>query len=369
MKLKAIVSVTNDLFHDQRVHKVCTFLQHNGYEVCLVGRKLKNSKPLNRSYQTHRMRLFFNRNVWFYAEYSCRLFFYLLFHKADLLVSNDLDTLFPNYLISKLKGCKLVYDTHEFFTGVPELEHNAFAKKMWTRIEASVFPKLSKVYTVNDSIAGLYKELYHKDLFVVRNIPSKIDFPEIVKTRLELGLPEDKKIIILQGAGINVDRGAEEAVEAMKYIDNAILLIAGSGDVITPLKKKVQDEHLENKVWFKDKMPYSDLIQYTANCDLGLTLDKDSNINYRYSLPNKLFDYVHAGIPVLSSNLVELKKIIDHYGIGLICPSHEPEIIASFIQKTLSIPAGQWKDNLQKAANELTWEKETEHLKKIYEIK
>ena len=369
MKRKAIISVTNDLFHDQRVHKVSLFLKNTGIDVILLGRKLKNSEPIIRPYRTHRMHLIFNKNVWFYAEYNIRLFFYLLFHKTDILVANDLDTLPANYIISRLKNIPLYYDTHEFFIGVPELQQNKFAKFVWTKIESYIFPKLKNVYTVNTSIAGLYKEMYGNSIQVVRNIPSLVTFPKVFKTRVDLGLPLDKKIVILQGAGINIDRGAEEAVEAMKYLQNTILLIAGSGDVIDSLKVRVNKENLNDKVIFKDKMLYDELIQYTANSDLGLTLDKDNNLNYRYSLPNKLFDYIHAGIPVLSSNLIELKNIIHHYQIGLITPSHDPKVLSDKITEALlDDKQKQWRINLKRAYLELNWEKEEKVLKQIYNL-
>jgi hypothetical protein len=169
---KVILSVTNDLTSEQRVHKVCLFLLKKGFEVTMVGRLRRKNLPLEkRPYATKRMFLFFERGPLFYAEYNFRLFFYLLFHKADVLVANDLDTLLANYIASKFKGSVLVHDSHEYFTGVPELEGRNFAKGMWKRIERWIFPKLRSIYTVNGSIASLYKEEYGKEVKVVRNFP------------------------------------------------------------------------------------------------------------------------------------------------------------------------------------------------------
>jgi glycosyltransferase involved in cell wall biosynthesis len=368
---KVIVSVINDLSTDQRVHKVCNTLHTMGYEVLLVGRKQQKSQPLApRRYKTKRMILFFEKGILFYAEYQLRLFFYLLFKKPDVLVSNDLDTLLPNYLISKLKRSKLVYDTHELFCEVPELQHRPLKRGIWKFIERRIFPKLSYVFTVNDSIANIYRQEYQVDIHVVRNVPllfHKNPFGK--KTKRELGIPEDKKVIVLQGAGINVNRGAEEAVEAMQYITNAVLLIIGSGDVIHLLKKLSTDLNLTEKVLFIGKVPFQELFQYTQHADLGLTLDKVTNLNYKYSLPNKLFDYIHAGVPVLSSDLVEIKKIITTYDIGDCVDRHEPEHIAKKISTMLHEETilQVWKKNTKIAAENLNWEKEEQQLIAVYQ--
>jgi len=351
---------------DNRVHKICTTLSEMGFEVTLVGRKLKNSLPLERSYGTFRMKLVFTKGPLFYAEYNIRLFLYLLFQKADILVANDLDTLLANYLTSVLRKRKLVYDSHEYFTGVPEIINRPFVKASWERIEKWIFPKLKVIYTVNESIAKLYKDQYGKEIKVIRNVSNKLE-QKTKKTRADLGLPREKNIIILQGAGINIDRGAEEAVLAMQYVDNALFLIIGSGDVIDTLKEIVTELNLEGKVLILGKLPYKEMIQYTQNADLGLTLDKDTNINYRYSLPNKIFDYIQAGIPVLASNLVEVANVIKSYKVGEIVESHEPFVIAKKMMEILNDDKkAVWKENLKAAAEELCWEKESLKLKEIY---
>lgn len=365
---KVIVSVINDLVTDQRVHKVCTTLSSLGYDVTLIGRKQHSSLVLEkRKYTTLRMNLLFEKGVLFYLSYNVRLFFYLLFNKCDVLVSNDLDTLLPNYLVSVLKRIPLVYDTHEIFTEVPELQNSFFKKKIWLSMEKIIFPHLKYVFTVNQSIADWYKNKYGIELKVVRNIPRSLTL-ESLKTRSELGLPSNKKILIIQGSGINMHRGAEEAVMAMKYVPDATLLIIGGGDVINKLKKISNHEDLIDRVRFINKISFAELMQYTRNADIGLTLDKATNINYRFSLPNKLFDYLCAGIAVLASPLVELELIIKKYNVGDFIDSHEPQHIAAKINEMLSNTEqlNNWKENAKLAAQELTWENEEKELVSVY---
>lgn len=313
----------------------------------------------------HRMSLPFEKGPLFYASYNIGLFFNLLFRRAELLFSNDLDTLLPNYLVSKLKRLPLIYDSHEFFTEVPELVGRPKVQGVWKRIEHAILPKLKWTMTVNGSIAGLYRNLYGIEMKVLRNVPMSVAFSES-STREELGLPADKRVIILQGSGINMHRGAEEAVDAMKYVDGAVLLILGAGDVVPLLKQRVQELGLSEKVIFKGRMPYQQMMAHTRVADLGLSLDKDTNVNYRYSLPNKLFDYIHAGIPVLGSDLVEVRRIIHDYGVGEVADSFEPELLAEQMQKMLgSEKVHVWKQNAAKASLHLTWEKESEVLSKM----
>ncbi len=366
--MKAIVSVTNDIYTDQRVHKVCTFLLKQGYEVTLVGRKRKRSLPLTpRKYRTKRLKLLFETGAKFYAFFNIRLFFYLLFHKADVLVANDLDTLLANFLASKMKrNCKLVYDSHEYFTEVPELISRPKVQNVWLRIERFIFPKLDYIYTVNDSIAKIYRDLYNKEIKVVRNI-SPLWKPIGLKTKEELGIPEDKNLIILQGAGINVDRGAEEAVEAMLNID-AVLMIVGDGDVVPELRNRVVELNLQNKVIFFGKKPYEVMMNYTFYADIGLTLDKATNLNYKLSLPNKVFDYMHTTTAVVATNIKEVANVVRSNNIG--------EILTEFTVKNLVLTIQalfkdkerleEYKKNCITASKNENWENETKILAEIY---
>lgn len=367
---KVIVSVVNDLSTDQRVHKVCTTLQGLGYDVMLVGRLQRKSQPLApRNYTTRRMFLLFEKGPLFYAEFQLRLFLFLLLRNPALLVSNDLDTLLPNFLASKLTGAKLVYDSHELFCEVPELQHNSVKKNIWKSIERWIFPKLKYVFTVNNSIAKIYSEEYNVNIRVVRNIPLLSAQQNVAAlSKKELGIPENKKIIVLQGAGINIDRGAEEAVQAMQFVENAVLMIVGSGDVMDVLKELALKYKLADKVIFTGKVPFEKLVQYTRHADLGLTLDKDTNINYKYSLPNKLFDYIHAGVPVLASGLVEIEAIIREYKTGDCIENHDPGHIASKINRILGDEEllREWKKNCKIAASKLNWEEEEKQLQEVY---
>lgn len=362
---KIVVLVSNDLEFDQRVAKVCETLRGLNYDITLVGRLLPESKPFERPYKIVRFKLPFRKGALFYASLNIRLFFFLLFHSCDVILANDLDTLLPAFLVSRLRGKKLVYDSHEYFTEAEGLTGRAFQKNMWLRIERFIFPKLKHVYTVNESIASIYRKLYRVEVKVVRNMPRCS--PQPMTNRREKQLPADRTIFILQGAYIDPDRGAAEAVEAMCFVENAMLLIIGSGRALDDLKQLVSSKNLHDKVKFFGKMPAAELREYTACADFGLSLDKPLHENYRLSLPNKLFDYLHAGVPVLVSALPELERIIHTYKVGWIIDEVTPEKVAAVMKTAMISPdKATIRANCQQAAKELNWEKEEEVLRSIY---
>ncbi len=361
------VSVINDLVTDHRVYKTCLVFQDMGYTVKLIGRKLPHSLPIpsNWTHETSRMVLIFKTGPLFYLFFTFRLFFKLLFSKNDVLFANDLDTLLPNYLVSKFKNIPLIYDSHEVFCEVPELVETPFKKRLWEKLEAWLVPQLKYCITVNTSIKNYFEKKYKVPFAVVRNIPlTPSNFT--LKSKQELQLPLDKKIVILQGAGLNINRGVEELIEAMQYLDSVYLLIIGSGDVWHKLPALISQFKVGEKVKLIQKIPKQDLMAYTLASDLGISIDKATNLNYQWSLPNKIFDYIHAELPIVASRLTEIETIISNYNIGVFIESHEPKHIADVILSALTnTNYTRWKQNLKLAKEQLKWEFEEEQLKGI----
>lgn len=370
--VRVVMAVTNDLVTDQRVQKMCSYLLENGLEVRCIGIQRPQSQPFSAtSMYTHRFRMRLLKGFGFYAEYTLRLLGWLCRHRADLYVANDLDTLLPMYLVSRWRGKPLVYDSHELFLGVPELKHRPWVRAVWKRIESYVFPRLRYAITVNESIAAIYQRQYGLRPVVVRNLPARRTAFEPL-SRQQLGIPLAQKVILMQGRGINVQRGAEELLMAMhpQYgLHNVVLYFIGGGDVWMQLKKMVHEMGLQHKVFILEAIPYQQLMHYTAQCDLGVSLDKPLSMNYRYSLPNKLFDYLAAGKPVLASALPEVQKIVEGYDVGRCIQSWDPAHIAEQIRHMLSDAnqLQQWQHNALKAAQHLCWENEKTMLDQVYE--
>lgn len=365
MGKRIIVSVISDLVTDQRVQKECNTLHKMGYEVLLIGRKSNNNFGLDKlPYRTIRFPNPFRRGPLMYLYFNKRLFFFLLFNKADILWSNDLDTLLPNFLIARLKGRKLIYDSHEYFT---MSVYKPFSRKIWHALERYIFPKLKNVITVNESIKDVYEKEYGVPVTILRNVPYKNDITYGEKPEI----PKGKKILIIQGMGINEHRGAEEAVEMMQYLpDEFILYFIGKGTVIDKLRQMVKSLKLEKKVVFIGVLPYLEVMGYTRQSFLGLIFEKiDFTDEHNFALPNRFFDYIKAGIPVLSSKGVELKSVIDKYDIGGFVDKVEPVHLAERVKEIAGNEDiySKWKQNTLMAREELCWEKEEEKLIKFME--
>jgi glycosyltransferase involved in cell wall biosynthesis len=353
MSKKIIFTVTTDLNFDQRMIRICTSLQNAGFDVLLVGRKLKNSQSLdNQSFKQSRLNCFFQKGKLFYAEYNLRLFFYLLFQKTDVICAIDLDTILPCFFISKIKNKKIVYDAHEYFTEVPEVVNRPLTKKIWG--------KIADFCTVGEGLAKLFSTRYHVDFQVIRNISlaRENDFLEEKK---------GQKILLYQGA-LNEGRAIEHYIEAMQYIDDAVLHLAGDGDLRDFLHQKVVDCEVSEKVVFLGKLKPDELREATSRAFLGLNLLENKGLSYYYSLANKTFDYIHAEIPALHPYFPEYQAIMKDFEIGILVKNLDPKDIAEQINLLLGDEKKYlfYKENCRKAKPIFSWQNEEKRLIDFY---
>ncbi|HVN58017.1 MAG TPA: glycosyltransferase family 4 protein [Bacteroidales bacterium] len=364
---EVIFAVTNCICFDQRVMKMAKTVESLGAEVLIVGKyRGKCCENDTVPFRTKRFRMFFRRGFLFYKFFNIRLFFFLLFRKSDIIVSNDLDTLPASWLAAVSRSATLVYDSHEYFTGVPELLDRSFVRSVWQSIERFIFPRLKNIITVSDPIAELYLRQYGIKPVVIRNCSRKPSMPAI--HRSELGIDENKLLLVMQGGGINIHKGAEELLEAMKQLTGTTLMIIGSGDVISDLEKMTSENMLDEKIIFLPLMPWDEMMRYTQTADAGLSLERDTNINYRFSLPNKLFDYIAAGIPVIATDLPEISKVVAGNACGIILSSVSPGEIAESVNllKNNRDLLEVLRQNSKAAFADLNWEKESEKVKELY---
>jgi glycosyltransferase involved in cell wall biosynthesis len=362
-KQHVFVAVTNDISTDNRVDKVCSFLLQNNFSVAVYGRVLSNTIEVDKKYSILRKKHIFNHTFLFYAEYNIRLFFYLIFHKYDVILANDLDTLPACYFASKIKGIKLVYDSHELFSEGPELQGRNSVQGFWRKLENYFLPKIKNSYTVSQSIADFYDEKYHNKMGVVRNLP-ELNRKIIQK---KVNFPTENKVILYQGV-LNPGRGIKPTIEALHFLTDIDFVIIGYGKVEQELKDFVKQQKLEKRVHFLGRIPNEELPNYTRMADVGIVLEEPLGKSFEFSLPNKLFDYIHAELPIVSGTLPEIKKVIETHKVGVIVESYTPKSIANMIEELVSSAdlIAEIKESQRQAKQVLNWENEVQQLRKYF---
>ncbi len=353
-----LFTVTTDLTYDQRMIRICTSLAAAGYSITLVGRKLKSSIPLKEQpFKQKRIRVMFETGKLFYVEFNIRLFFFLLFNKMDCIGAIDLDTILPCYFIAKIKMIKKVYDAHELFCEMKEIVTRPLIYKMWKKIEKFAVPKFSTGYTVNQPIADQFKKMYGVQYEVVRNI---------ALLQPLINIPNKEKFILYQGA-VNEGRSFETLIPAMKEVD-CMLLICGDGNFLQQAQQLVKQNNLENKVIFKGKVAPDELRAITQQAYIGITLFEDNGLSNYYSLANRFFDYLHAGIPQLCVNYPVYKQINQLLPIALLVNDLSPKNVAAQLNNLLhnEVLYARLRQNCLEARVIFNWQAEEKILVQFY---
>ena len=341
------------------MHRICTTLAENGYAVTLIGHTRSSSLPLKQEkFHQKRVNCLFRKGKMFYAEYNIRLFFYLLFKKADAVCAIDLDTILPCLYISRWKKIPRIYDAHELFTGLKEVETRPAIKKFWTRIERKTVPQFRLGYTVSESIAEEFNRRYGVKYAVIRNLP---------RLRTFTYQPSSEKFLLYQGA-VGEARAFEYLVPAMKWI-NYRLVICGDGNFMSQLKQLIKDNAVENKVELTGMLSPGDLWNIAQTATIGMGLAENTGINQYLALPNKFFDYIHAGLPQIAMNFPEYVKMNQQFEVAVLVDDLIPERIADTVNNLLhnAVLYHGLRKNCLEARQVLNWQQEEKRLLDFYQ--
>jgi len=355
---KIYFTVTNDLSFDQRMHRICNSLANAGYSVCLIGRRKPGSIALEqKKYEQRRLPCLFTRGPLYYAEYNLRVFFYLLFKKMDAICAIDLDTILPVLLISRIKNVRRVYDAHELFCEMKEVVTRPAIYRSWKSIEKYSVPKFIFAYTVSEPIAGEFFRMYGVRFELIRNVPLFEDAP-----------PGQKKesYILYQGA-VNEGRSFETLIPAMKAV-NAPLIVCGDGNYMEQAVALARINSLEEKIIFKGMLSPNELKNYTLDARIGITLFENNGLSNYYSLANRFFDYVQAGVPQVCVDYPAYQQINSEFNVAILISDLSPGSISAALNKLLENP-GQYlalHSACLKARKIYNWQEEEKKLLAFY---
>lgn len=345
---RILVLVSNDLTFDQRVRKTCASLQRAGYEPVLLGRKMfpEASSSIDRPYPTERIWLPYLEGPRFYWSFQKALFAAMSrwYAKGQVVAvwSNDLDTLWPAVKAARQWGLDIAYDSHEWFTEAEGLKGAPFKKAAWRWWEKRCFRALRRMITVNDAIAEAYRKM-GLEVDVVPNVPERSDAAVVAMPRAELGWPEERTVMLMQGAFMDRDRGALDAVRSLVHLPDVHLALIGAGPEHAMARELAEGIGVSERLHVHDRMPYDELRRCTAAADIGLSLDRPTVDNFRFSLPNKLFDSLHAGVPVVCSDLPVAGRFVAEEGIGEVAASAQGDAaiaksVANAVQALMAHP-------------------------------
>ncbi|MBR1517500.1 MAG: glycosyltransferase [Bacteroidales bacterium] len=351
--MRIAVAVTNDLIADQRVGRTCSTLFENGYSVILIGRQLDDRQPLLRPYPCRRMRLLFRRGFLFYAEYNIRLFLRLLFLRFDMAYANDTDALPACLLAAKLRRKKVFFDAHELFPEVPELCGRRRVKQFWQRIEDICIPRVDAMITVCQSIADIYSRRYGISVGVVRNLP-------VMESHLPT-TPLSPPAILYQGA-VNIGRGIDHIIDAMQFLPDCQFLIAGIGDQYEMMQAYARSKPWHDRIHFLGRLSPKELHELTPQATLGVCLLEPRGLNYYFAFPNRIGDFIAAGVPLLATDLPEISRVVQTYGVGYTIGYQKGEELAMLIANAMkdwnALPDKEKQTRFEKARHDLDWNKE-----------
>lgn len=341
------------------MHRICGSMAEAGYHVVLVGRKLKNSKPLlPRNFSQERLACIFNKGFLFYAEYNLRLLLFLLFKRMDAICAIDLDTILPCLFISKIKNVQRVYDAHEYFTELKEVRTRSLVKKFWLTIERFAVPKFKFGYTVTEGLADEFEKRYKIQYTVIRNLPVLKQLAPVQK---------NGKFLLFQGA-VNEARGFEFLIPAMSQVPYK-LVICGDGNFMRELIKLIRLHGVEEKMELKGMLLPEQLQPIAQQATLGLGLAEKEGINQFYALPNKFLEYMHAGLPQIAMAYPEYIKINQRHKVAVLVDELSVEKVVRVINETMSNEnlLKEMQANALKARELLCWQNEEKILIRFYE--
>ncbi len=375
MKKKVVMIVRTSVFHDSRVLREAKALLDAGYNISIIGMKDTGKEPSKSEIDGIPIYLLkvqvknllpVSMIGWLfkYLEFMVKVVVKTLILKPDIIHSHDLDGLVPGYLAKLFVNSKLIYDSHELYTETASI--GTSEKKIAMFLEKNIIHKCDKVFTVSPSIAiELEKRYLVKKVETVLNCPSSCGI--LRKTdniRKLLLISEDVPIVIYQG-GIQPRRGLETLVKAMDFIPKGVLVFMGSGLLVEPLRKEMK--RLAGRFFIIDPVPPKDIIEWTSSADIGIAAIENSCLNYYYCMPNKLFEYIQAGLPVVVSDFPDMGAIVDKYRIGERCNPADPKSIAEAINKIIgSYEDYSHPDKCSEIMAEFNWEKQSEKLLSIY---
>lgn len=384
--MKIVLATTNDLIYDSRINKIAESLSKKHEVVLICLNEKGNFDPSRYPYKiifirdsklktkTKNIRRKLKNKMGKFSIYAKDISIYLLEKKsayeleailieenADIYVAVNLNTLSTVYKVAKSKNKVVIYEAQEL--SVDQYSNSFIGKIIWKIEENRYIKKVDAIITTNIQRAKILKERYNllEMPYIIHNIP------KLNKNKINVnGISDPIKLLY---SGIYTElRGLEQIVASIEYVsDNFELHLLGYGNLETKLLEIIKKKNIENKVIFHDPVPYNQVVNEISKYDLGIVTYLPTNLNNYYCSPNKLYEYIQAGLGIISINLPEPQEVIAKYHNGILFNSYEPLEIANTINTIQREDILKFKKNSIVARSDLCWENEEIILLSIFD--
>ncbi len=288
--------------------------------------------------------------------------------RADIYHAVDVDTLAAAFWAARKTRGKVIYEARELYTELEPLRGRNLVRSFWSNLEKRLIGKAARVVTINDSIAAELCRRYRiKKPDVIRNVAKSPNSIKPLDLRRKFGIPDDRKIIVYQGV-LRRGQGLLYQLDILQHLDGVVMMFIGGGPIESKLQEKSSRLGLDDRVIFTGKVSPDELLNYTASADAGILLMEDIALNNRLALPQKLFQYLSAGIPQIVSPMPEISRFVEDEKTGVVVSLSDPreaaDAIAGFILNENMY--SEVKENCRKSALKNNWETESAKWIEIY---
>jgi glycosyltransferase involved in cell wall biosynthesis len=366
--VKVVYIILNSLEFDSRARLEIDTIGGMGHEMEIIA-TVGGESDNYRGFPIHRIKQYTwpSRKVRF-AQFNYRTALIGTKLKADIYHAVDLDVLSGAYWAAIKTGGKLVYEARELYTELEPLRGRRTVTAFWTGLEKRLIHKANRIITINDSLAGELVSRYGINKpAIIRNVAGKIPDLSPVDLRGKFNIPENRRIILYQGV-LRGGQGLLYQLEIMRYLDNAVMLFLGRGPIEDDIRERSAEYGIEDKIILGGRVPPSELANYTASADAGILLMEDVALNNRLALPQKLFQYLSAGIPQIVSPMPEISRFVKGENSGIVVPFGDPQRAAEEISGFFSdnFRYTEAKKNCTISAEKNNWENESAKLIEVY---
>jgi glycosyltransferase involved in cell wall biosynthesis len=362
------IAFLGNAYHDSRVVNLIDSLKKENHQVKTISFDWKTKGFKTQLGETSVYKLDKTKSsLSFYFNFFFLLIKNLLKHKAEVYFAEDIYTLPVVYFFAKLNKAKIFYNSRELYAHLAGLRNKSTIQSIIARIERTFIYKVDTVFVTGDMDAKFIEESYGiKNIIVIRNLPKFKNEIEPINLKVKLGIPSNAKILLYQGV-ILEGRGILYLINLLDKLENVHFVIVGDGEFKDKFQKETEKLKIKNRVHFIGVVNHKELLSYTAAADIGIALIENISVSYYYALPNKLFEYIMAGIPILSSQLPQMEKIITEYKVGrCVNMDNKIEVIETINQMLKNDEMlKEYSANCKKAAKELNWEVEFEKIKEL----